>query len=875
MTNSLHFYLNQILLSPSICKKKGLKHKLVAFVGMMVLFLTSIAQSYFVDGTNGSDSYSGTQWNTAASTGSFKTIDKALAMAAALASGASINIYVKQNATAYPISATDYIFTNKSLLLQGGFPTAATGTDITGYNAANKTTMTYIGYPPTASIIVNNNAVGPFTVALKGITEGGTLTNRDFFDALSATEANTAFLFTDMTHITGDQFTTYNLQNLAASCSVTFTNCSFNNITSNGGAGTAINITKSAIAPMLTTCTFNNNKPYNGTIYLSQITANPTATIAADCIFTNNVSANLGGVFTLDQNTGAFNLSNITIPISGNKAANYGGVIYHTDQVNYNGNTNITNCTFTNSKANYGGVVFRQDNGTGNITITSSTFNGNSVTTYGGAVFLTYIHGLVTLSNNTFTSNAAPSGYGGAWFQQNTQGGLNLSNCSFTSNTAANGGALFYSAGMGNLNITGSGFCSNSTTDNAGAIYLDGNTGSFLIDNTVMNNNTAVNYGGAFFLNRNNATLGITNSTFSTNTSTGNMGGAIMSDGSNNMCTYTNVVFINNKSLGNSYGGGAILSNNPGTINSCNFTNNSGHGYGGAVYMGQTLTIGGGTIFDGNFTTVSNPGGAFYSQGTTNIDKTVFRNNYINNMPSTKIDAGCDLFAANNTASITNSRVQHSPLSDYGTGSKNGTTTDGNSASFATTTAPTGCTATVLVVLPITLVSFSGVANGCRANLGWQTVMEQNSSYYEVEVSTDGTSFNQIGKLVSHNNSTGSTYSFGYALGSGAHYFRLKAMDFDGKFSYSSIILISGTGACGTAMNVTVSPNPTSNLLNVQGLAIGSRLLLINANGQKMTDVLVRATGQSISLHDYAKGLYVLRIQANDGTVSNVKVIKN
>ena len=201
----------------------------------------------------------------------------------------------------------------------------------------------------------------------------------------------------------------------------------------------------------------------------------------------------------------------------------------------------------------------------------------------------------------------------------------------------------------------------------------------------------------------------------------------------------------------------------------------------------------------------------------------------------------------------------------------------GNTSSTATLPA-TGITqlyfSTSAVVLPVALVSFTGVASGCTASLAWQTASESNSSYYSVEASKDGGSFSPVGKLASKNSATGAAYSFAYPLGSGTDYFRLRAVDNDGKFTYSAIVPVTGAGACSSGLLVKVSPNPTSNVVNVQGLASGSRLLLLGIGGQKLAELAPGGNSQTVNLSGYAKGVYILRIQAADGTVTNVKVVK-
>lgn len=178
-------------------------------------------------------------------------------------------------------------------------------------------------------------------------------------------------------------------------------------------------------------------------------------------------------------------------------------------------------------------------------------------------------------------------------------------------------------------------------------------------------------------------------------------------------------------------------------------------------------------------------------------------------------------------------------------------------------------------ILPITLLGFTGMASGCTANLTWQTSTEVNSAYYGVEASLDGSHFNQVAKVASKNNAIGAAYTYSYALRNGTNYFRLKAVDNDDKFTYSAVVAVMGTGACGTSLSVHVSPNPSKDVVNIQGLVTGSTVTVYSINGQKLTSVIATSTNQSINISRFAKGVYVLRILMVDGSVSNLKVVKN
>lgn len=177
-------------------------------------------------------------------------------------------------------------------------------------------------------------------------------------------------------------------------------------------------------------------------------------------------------------------------------------------------------------------------------------------------------------------------------------------------------------------------------------------------------------------------------------------------------------------------------------------------------------------------------------------------------------------------------------------------------------------------ILPITLASFKGIANGCTANLSWQSATESNSNYYAVEEGSDGSNFTQVAKLNSGNSASGAAYTHAFPLQGGTSYFRLKMVDLDGQFGYSPTVAIVGTGACSTGTKATISPNPTRDVVNIAGLPIGSIATLYDMNGKKTHTLLATATTATINLQAFANGIYMLQKQNADGTMETLKIVK-
>ena len=117
---------------------------------------------------------------------------------------------------------------------------------------------------------------------------------------------------------------------------------------------------------------------------------------------------------------------------------------------------------------------------------------------------------------------------------------------------------------------------------------------------------------------------------------------------------------------------------------------------------------------------------------------------------------------------------------------------------------------TPIVPLPLTLTNFSGQATAAGNLLSWQTASEENTSYFEVQRATAGTSaFEDLGQVdAAGNSSLTRQYSYTDAFSGATHptySYRLKMVDLDGRYMYSPIVTLQPLVA---SLTVAVSPNP-------------------------------------------------------------------
>ncbi len=231
------------------------------------------------------------------------------------------------------------------------------------------------------------------------------------------------------------------------------------------------------------------------------------------------------------------------------------------------------------------------------------------------------------------------------------------------------------------------------------------------------------------------------------------------------------------------------------------------------------------------------------------------------------------------TVTITNMQVgvtYHYAIIEY-----NGwyTATNYNTIGYATTSGTT---------LPVSLVSFNVALAGEDANLVWATATEKNNHKFEIERATEDGVFKKIGEIKGKANSNQKVwYRFNdqkitEAAGkSNLLYYRLKQIDFDGKFTYSPEIslnlqlethipaLFIAPNPFGKEFAITIQTTTPANLQYTIAALDGT--ILKKGNEQ------VNETQQQFivdNLNGLPAGIYILQVELN-GRFYHYKIAKN
>ncbi|MBK9543343.1 MAG: T9SS type A sorting domain-containing protein [Bacteroidetes bacterium] len=177
------------------------------------------------------------------------------------------------------------------------------------------------------------------------------------------------------------------------------------------------------------------------------------------------------------------------------------------------------------------------------------------------------------------------------------------------------------------------------------------------------------------------------------------------------------------------------------------------------------------------------------------------------------------------------------------------------------------------ILLPVELISFTGENIGEKNMLHWTTASELNNQYFQLEHSIDGISFLPFERKSGAGNNTSllSYEAVDMHPPGKISYYRLKQVDYDGKFSYSSIIAIEMKGSTS---NVFLFPNPVTDVLNILLNDVGNEnvsVIIQDVSGRKISTqeetVSDGSTRLTLSTDALSSGSYYLTILNSDSEI--------
>ena len=170
-----------------------------------------------------------------------------------------------------------------------------------------------------------------------------------------------------------------------------------------------------------------------------------------------------------------------------------------------------------------------------------------------------------------------------------------------------------------------------------------------------------------------------------------------------------------------------------------------------------------------------------------------------------------------------------------------------------------------IVPLPVELIEFNATPEEQKVRLDWATSTEINNDYFEVQRSKNGSDFETVDIVQGAGNSiTQENYlTFDNRPYYGTSFYRLKQVDFDGKFKYSEIKMVNFENS----NSLSIFPNPATDVISIQGDFELAKIY--TANGKLIKIFSTNST----SISNLINGVYFVKIEQNNIITSKKLIV--
>jgi mannitol/fructose-specific phosphotransferase system IIA component len=174
-------------------------------------------------------------------------------------------------------------------------------------------------------------------------------------------------------------------------------------------------------------------------------------------------------------------------------------------------------------------------------------------------------------------------------------------------------------------------------------------------------------------------------------------------------------------------------------------------------------------------------------------------------------------------------------------------------------------------VVPVTWLFVKAQVQANNALINWATAQEIDSKKFEIEWSTNGINFSNIGEVAAAGNaSTITNYNFTHKnINNGFNYYRIKQIDNNGDYKYSAIVKVLFNK---NLKQTIIAPNPVADVLQiVQAKAVFVKAIsIIDSKGSIVLQKIINSKEQVISIpvSNLASGMYTLKMQYENEVLS-------
>jgi len=173
--------------------------------------------------------------------------------------------------------------------------------------------------------------------------------------------------------------------------------------------------------------------------------------------------------------------------------------------------------------------------------------------------------------------------------------------------------------------------------------------------------------------------------------------------------------------------------------------------------------------------------------------------------------------------------------------------------------------------LAVTFKNFYATrSNDNTVALNWQTGSEKDLREFVIEHNT-ADAFVQTASVAASNSPTGNSYTFNDPNSNlSASYYRIKAVNNDGTYSYSAIQQVKGAGRTG---DISIYPNPAKGTAQITlGNVSAPVTVQVIDNAGRLVKTII-ATKNTVELDGLTEGIYMIRVVDNSTGSASMKTL--
>jgi hypothetical protein len=170
-------------------------------------------------------------------------------------------------------------------------------------------------------------------------------------------------------------------------------------------------------------------------------------------------------------------------------------------------------------------------------------------------------------------------------------------------------------------------------------------------------------------------------------------------------------------------------------------------------------------------------------------------------------------------------------------------------------------------VLPVRWLSINGsIVQNRKVRLQWE-VEENNVSEYAIEKTYDNINWISVSTIPSKGDGRNSYQYYDNDVLSKTIFYRIKQIDKNGLFKYSSIIRILPS----INNTIVIFPSPVTSQIQLQGVTTGNRIIIFDATGKQMLSQIWN--GLPLHIEQFPSGVYTITIITGKEVI-NKQIIK-